>query len=270
MRLNQLAIAPGRFIACVFVATAAAAVVAGTSVAATDSSPVATAAASTSAAAPSEKADSTAPPPLLTAPWPVSSKPFPKDLPRIELGTPPHASLLDGAPGRKKDDEPEALARGRRAVPFLPDASALTKPWFGSPEELAAAVVSTLQADSTKAAYDSLLALSTSRADYDRFVWPELPQSRAITNLESRDGWMFHDADVRDAIRGALANYEGRTLKFVGLEYSQGIAQYTNFNLLKGVRIRCVDEKGEFVPVTFAPAFLERNGRWKVYQYLDN
>jgi hypothetical protein len=56
----------------------------------------------------------------------------------------------------------------------------------------------------------------------------------------------------------------------VGLEYSKGIAQYTNFNLIEGVRIRCVDEKGEFVPVTFAPVFLERNGRWKVYQYLGN
>jgi hypothetical protein len=266
MRPNQRAIASRRFVRATFLVGAAAAFVTGASLAAKETPPTAAGSVEGNAATR----------PLLTAPWPVSSRPFPKELPRVDLRQPVRASLLDGAPGRRKDDEPEALARGRRAVAFLPESSALTAPWFASPEELAEAVIRTLQAvslgaDSLQAArYDSLLALGTRRADYDRFVWPELPQSRAITNLESRDGWMFHDADCRDAVRGALAAYEGRTLKFVGLEYSEGIAQYTNFNLLRGVRIRCVDGNGEFVPVTFAPVFLERNGRWKVYQYLDN
>jgi len=268
MRPKPLATLPSRCMPAIFLATA---VLAGPSLAAPNAPSTANAAVAPDTAAPASRdADGKTPPPLLTAPWPVSAQPFPKQLPRIELGEKPRSSLLDGAPGRRKDDEPEALERGRRVVPFLPAGSALTKPSFASPEALAAAVVAMLQADSSAAAYDSLLALGTKRADYDRFIWPELPQSRAITNLESRDGWMFHDADSRDAIRGALATYKDRKLKFVGLEYSRGIAQYTNFNLIEGVRIRCVDENGEFVAVTFAPVFLERNGRWKVYQYLDN
>ena len=39
-------------------------------------------------------------------------------------------------------------------------------------------------------ASQDLLDLRVQRADYDRFFWPEFPQSRPITNLRPIDGWV--------------------------------------------------------------------------------
>jgi hypothetical protein len=202
---------------------------------------------------------------LVTAPWPKSNLAFPGpgELLRAEMGQPPRASLLDGAPGRKKDPEAAALQRGRRIVLPQDETFQFTGKTFESPEAVAQAILDELLFDR----YEGLLGLSVSREDYDRFFWPEFPQSRPITNMQSGDGWMFHDADCRDAVKGALSAWGGQEFVLAGVNFTEGIAQYANFNLLHGVVIHAVSEGGQDVFMTFAPVFAERNGRWKVYQY---
>jgi hypothetical protein len=202
---------------------------------------------------------------LVTAPWPKSSRAFPEDLPRYPMGTPLRNSLLAGAPGRRKDPELGAFERGRRVVRRLDDGHQFEGTYFASPEDVAQKILDLVYFNQ----YQELLDLRVSRQEYDEFIWPELPQSRPITNMKSSDGWKFHDADCRDAVKAALSYWGGKELRLADVEFTEGIAQYANFNLLRGVRIHAVDAADRDVIMTIAPIFAERNGRWKVYHFKE-
>jgi hypothetical protein len=174
-------------------------------------------------------------------------------------------SVLDGAPGRRVDEERGAVERGRRRVDRLPESVRLTGPTFASPEDLAQALLDQI----FFAVPDSLLDLRVPQEDFARIFWPEFPQSRPITNLVAGDAWAFHDAHCRDGVKGALSAWAGRELHLVEVTFTEGLAQYTNFNLLHGVRIHAVTDEGEDAFLRFAPIFAERDGRWSVFMFED-
>jgi hypothetical protein len=156
------------------------------------------------------------------------------------------------------DPESDAVTRGRRLVPALEGDLANS---FDTPEALAEAILLAIEQQSIEPFED----LRVDRGEFERYFWPEFPQSRPITNVTAADAWLFHNGHCRDGVQEVLGELGGRRLYLQGLRYREGIARYRNFNLYHGVVMEAATEGGEIVEIEAAPVFAERNGRWKVY-----
>lgn len=183
-----------------------------------------------------------------------------ENLPLVPMGKPLKASVLDGMPGYVPPDDPErdSVERGRRLVdPMEGELSG----GFDSPEALARAILDGLAADDPAA----LHSLRITREEFALFFWPEFPASRPVNNLVADDAWTFHNADCHDGVSELLSAFGGKRLVFDYLEFTAGVAPYTNFKLYHGAQIHARDEFGQPVTLGHAPLFAERNGRWKIY-----
>lgn len=159
---------------------------------------------------------------------------------------------------RPDDPEADAVTRGRRLVPAL-DGDLENS--FDTPEALAEAILDAIERQSL----DLFEELRINRTEFERYFWPEFPQSRPITNVTAADAWLFHNGHCRDGVTEALDTLGGRRLMLQTIRYGEGVARYRNFNLYHGVVIEAATPEGELVEIEAAPLFAERNGRWKVY-----
>ncbi|MGQ0720427.1 MAG: hypothetical protein ACT4PE_02510 [Candidatus Eiseniibacteriota bacterium] len=184
-------------------------------------------------------------------------------LPTMRLGRPLGESVLEAQfeadPSLRPDDpEADAVTRGRRLVPVIEGELARS---FDTPEALAEALLDAIERESL----DMFEELRIDRAEFERFFWPEFPQSRPITNATAADAWLFHNGHCRDGVLEMLDGLSGRRLHLQGLRYREGVARYRNFNLYHGVVIEAATAEGDLVEIDEATVFAERNGRWKVY-----
>ncbi|MGH2571063.1 MAG: hypothetical protein ACRDGR_07550, partial [bacterium] len=184
------------------------------------------------------------------------------DIPRMDIGQPVREVLFDltNLSGAAPDPEADSVQRGRRLVePIEAELSGA----YDTPEELAQVVLDGISIGDAGLLHDQRVT----KREFAEIFWPEFPQSRPETNIQSHDAWMFHDAECHDGVKEALHRWGGTELRLQTIRWEKGIAQYANFNLYHGVVLEAVTDRGELVEVEIAPLFAERNGRWKVYMY---
>jgi hypothetical protein len=159
---------------------------------------------------------------------------------------------------RPEDPEADAVRRGRRLVPALDGNLANS---FDTPEALAEAILAAIEQQSV----DAFEQVRVDHREFERFFWPEFPQSRPITNVTAADAWLFHNGHCRDGVLEMIDQLGGQRLHLQSLRYREGVARYRNFNLYHGVVIEAATDAGDLVEIEAAPIFAERNGRWKAY-----
>jgi hypothetical protein len=187
------------------------------------------------------------------------------DVPLAPMGLPRAESVFSGNVEYQEsvlhDDERDSVYRGRRLVEPIDGELANA---FDSPEELAQAYLEAIFFSEPARFH----ALRLTREEFERYCWPEFPQSRPFTNIVAHDAWTFHEANCMDGINEARHRWpDGTELHLVDIRYETGIQQFRNFNLYKGVVIEAIDDRGNAVELDVAPVFVERNGQWKVYIY---
>lgn len=173
-------------------------------------------------------------------------------------------SPLEHSPGYFPPDDPESMSviTGRREA--LPVTGEFTG---GAPtfETLLQAVLVAIE----RGDEGTLHALRVSRAEFERYLWPEFPQSRPITNIQAEDAWTFVQSGSLAGASRAIGSYGGRRLTIRGIA-SSGPLPYTNFTLWRDIVLTARDESsGEIQTLRFLPAVAERRGRFKVFSYKD-
>ncbi len=197
---------------------------------------------------------------VVTPLWPHGA------IPLAPRGHPKGRSILDKweeyDPG-EDDPERDSHYRGYRIVDPLvgPELHGAED----TAEDLARSVLAAIRMNDKSVLRDLMM----SREEFDSILWREFPASRPITNITVSDVWAFHLAHTRSGVNELITLHGGKELALERIDCAVGLDPYTNFNLLRGIRIHAVTEKGEKVVINQARTFVERNGRWKVYIYHD-
>jgi hypothetical protein len=177
---------------------------------------------------------------------------------------PRQRSPLESSPGYYPPDDPESLSvlRGRRDAPVVEGALSGGEE---SLQDLARALLEGIEARDEGA----LHALRVTRAEFERFVWPELPESRPVTNLVLDEVWGFGDAQSVAGAGRVIGLYGGRDLTFLRVDYSRADT-FRNFILYRDVRILIRDPKdGRVISLGMAPSVMERHERYKALIFKD-
>ena len=173
-------------------------------------------------------------------------------------------SPLEQSPGYFPPDDPESMSviTGRREARPVTGEFTGGAPTF---ETLLQAVLVAIE----RGDEGTLHALRVARAEFERYLWPEFPQSRPITNIQAADAWSFVQSGSIAGASRALGSYGGRRLTIRSIA-SSGRLPYTNFTLWRDIVLTARDESsGEIQTLRFLPAVAERGGRFKVFSYKD-
>lgn len=173
-------------------------------------------------------------------------------------------SPLEQSPGYFPPDDPESMSviTGRREARPVTGEFTGGAPTF---ETLLQAVLVAIERGDEA----TLHALRVSRAEFERYLWPEFPQSRPITNIQAGDAWTFVQNGSLAGAGRAVGSYGGRRFTVLSVA-SSGALPYTNFTLWRDIVITARDESsGEIQTLRFLPAVAERRGRFKVFSYKD-
>lgn len=184
--------------------------------------------------------------------------------PGAPLESPPGRSPLERSPGYVPPADPESASvrLGRREAPLL---DGEFDGGTASLEEFCRFVVTALNAGDEGA----LHALRVTRAEFERFLWREFPQSRPITNITADDAWGLSDAGSLAGASRAVGQHGGRRLRFLRVEHGP-TQDFTNFDLVRGLEIVAESEiTKEIHAIRFVPSVAVRNGRYKALLYRD-
>ncbi|MFN0151889.1 MAG: hypothetical protein ACKVU1_14410 [bacterium] len=186
------------------------------------------------------------------------------DLPLAPPRTTASRSALTNAPGYTPPADPESLsvARGRREVGPIDEELLFAK---ASPEELGREILAAINAEDERV----LKRLRLSKEEYARIVWPELPASRPITNISVDEAWSNYLFESDEGMYRAVTDNAGKSLALERISFSVGVRPYTNFKVYAGANLHARTGAGTDTVLDFAAAFIERNGRWKVFSYQD-
>ena len=115
---------------------------------------------------------------------------------------------------------------------------------------------------------DSMRALCVRDEEFRDILWREFPQSRPLTGLTWEDGWISLDQRLRSGVSGAIADYGGQDVQFVGIQ-SDSVAVFKNFKLHMRTHLTVIDEQGKQVRMAWLRAVAERKGHFKIYSTDD-
>ena len=182
----------------------------------------------------------------------------------VETPRPRARSPLEQSPGYYPPADPESMSviTGRRDAPLVE-----FEFHGGAPtaDDLAIRLLAALRAGDAK----SLHELRISRDEFEKILWPELPESRPITNITADDAWDAANLRSISSADRAISGYGGRTIEFLKVEAS-AVVPYKNFTLHRGILITARDNaSGEVFSMNFASSFIERRGQFKVVLYRD-
>ncbi len=177
---------------------------------------------------------------------------------------PPRRSALEGSPGYAPPADPESLSvtRGRRLARLV--SMPLTK-GRASLDDLARTVLSAIEGGEESA----LRGLCVTEKEFGTILWPEFPQSRAVTGAKAADGWYFLTRRNEGGIHRAIQDQGGRAWALVRVEQTQPPLSYRNFRLLRGIVIVARDDQGTLVRLDTVRSVVERRGVHKIYSLKD-
>ena len=173
-------------------------------------------------------------------------------------------SPLESSPGYYPPADPESMAavNGRRDAPLI---EGELSGGATSLEDLAREILAGLERSDEKA----LHSLRVTHEEFERIVWPELPQSRPVTNIPFSEVWGFATAQSLAGASRAIGVYGGKHLTLLRIDYSRA-EPFRNFTLLRDVRILIREPvQGRVIGLSLAPSVVERHERYKALIFKD-
>lgn len=134
---------------------------------------------------------------------------------------------------------------------------------YPSAEAVTQAALDALQADDEAAMRDLLLT----REEHRELLWDELPENTYFSFDYVR---LLNEHNTDKAIRRALERYRGADLEVVSIEFAKGTEEYPDFKLHRGAKLtvrRASD--GREGQIDLVDVFVERNGGWKLMNYVE-
>ncbi|MFW5947918.1 MAG: hypothetical protein ACOCUW_05450 [Gemmatimonadota bacterium] len=132
-----------------------------------------------------------------------------------------------------------------------------------SPEALARAALDALRAGDE----DRLAALMITRDEYERLLWPALPDRE---QMPFDFAWSVTAPRSREARRRAVAEYEGVPLELVRVELGEAVERHGTFTLYRRSRMRVRrTDTGEEGLLPLMDTLVEMGGDWKFMNFVD-
>lgn len=203
--------------------------------------------------------------PLPDRPLPTSQYVDFASVPVAKMGDDPGKSRFEGLDGFDGPDDPErsSVARGRREAPAVDgDLDGGVRGF----DKLIGEIMTALDNQDARA----FTYLRISGHDYQKFCWPEFPESRPVTNIPVNESWFFLERRCQSGINSGINRWGDLGYYPVRIEFKDGRADYRNFRFWKGMVIYAKRAgSGEEVAIDFAEVVIERNGLFKVYAFED-
>lgn len=104
-----------------------------------------------------------------------------------------------------------------------------------------------------------------SRAEYETFLWPELPDSE---HTPFEFVWSLNEVNSRKGLNQLLSTWGGMTLELVSVNFTEEPEVHDSFTLHPGVEVtvRRADTGEEGILPSF-DVFVEYGGSWKLLNY---
>ena len=138
---------------------------------------------------------------------------------------------------------------------------------FDSPEALAQAFLDALYLEDA----DALKQFGLSKDEFRLHVWPELPVSKLDKPLPFEYGWNDLYQKSMNSLRRTFANYSGRKLTFISLEFEDETTDYETFKVHRDGRVVVFDEERQReVRLDLFGSIMEKDGRFKLFSYVTD
>ncbi|MEZ4650155.1 MAG: hypothetical protein R3E97_15495 [Candidatus Eisenbacteria bacterium] len=203
--------------------------------------------------------------PLPVRPMPESQYVDFSSVPAARMGEEPGKSRFAGQEGFEAADDPErdSVIRGRREAPEVQgDLDGGVRGF----DKLIGEIMTALDNQDARA----FTYLRISGHDYQKFCWPEFPESRPVTNIPVNESWFFLERRCQGGINSGINRFGDLGYYPVRIEFKEGRADYRNFRFWKGMVIHAKRAgSDEEVAIDFAEVVIERNGLFKVYAFED-
>jgi hypothetical protein len=151
--------------------------------------------------------------------------------------------------------------------PVIPNAYAQDDPRLrsaaSSPAELAERFLDAIAEGDLAAARRLLLTFD----EYERYIWPELPEADPARNLNPAFVWEMTSIRGDAKLRGVIGNLGGRRLELEQLEFTGGVQQFPGFRLHRSSRLQLRDETGELQSVRLFGSVVERDGQFRIFSF---
>lgn len=132
-----------------------------------------------------------------------------------------------------------------------------------SPEALARAAIEAVETGDEA----GLAALMITRAEYERLLWPVLPDRH---QMPFDFAWSVTGPRSRKARRNALTDYGGRPLELVRVELGRDVERYDAFTLYRRSRMWVRNrDTGEEGVLPLMDTLVEMDGAWKFMNFVD-
>ena len=135
---------------------------------------------------------------------------------------------------------------------------------FGSPEELASAVLDGL----SRSDAEGLAALALSENEFRHHVWPALPVSRPERNMPFEYVWKDLQAKSRAHLAAKLADPALRRLTAGSVVFDGETTEYSGFAVMRKARLQVRDAAGESGSLRVFGSVLRKDGRYKLFSYV--
>ena len=136
---------------------------------------------------------------------------------------------------------------------------------FDSPDRLGIAVVDALN----KKNIEALDRLRVQREEYLNWIWPAFPASRPPNNFPGDFAWSNLNKKCNIGMQKWIAQYGGRTLKFVAIRFEKPMETYDGFQLLRGTVLTLQKTDGEKEELKILGSVVVKNKRYKLLSYKD-
>lgn len=106
--------------------------------------------------------------------------------------------------------------------------------------------------------------------DEDEFrgvVWPELPAARPERNLTADYVWRDLQSKSRVGLQAIIAEYGGKPLQLVRVEYSGETTQHRTFLVRRDAIVIARDREGLEQRLRLFGSVVERDGGFKIFSY---
>jgi hypothetical protein len=109
--------------------------------------------------------------------------------------------------------------------------------------------------------------LALNEDEFRVVIWPELPAARPERNLTADYVWGDLQSKSRVGFQAILAEYGGRRLQFVRLEYQGETSQHRTFLVRRDAVVVAREGSGHEQRLRLFGSVVERGGAFKVFSY---
>jgi hypothetical protein len=112
-----------------------------------------------------------------------------------------------------------------------------------------------------------LQQLALNEDEFRDVVWPELPAARPERNLTADYVWRDLHAKSRVGLEALIAEYGGKPLQLVRVEYQGETTQHRSFLVRRDAVVIARNGDGQEQRLRLFGSVVERAGRFKIFSY---